>query len=476
MLLISCNCVSPVVTWRNLTAPRKWHPKWHPIFPMARLNLLTDIEILNAPRRPAHYMLGDGGNLYLRVLAGHYADKRDGKDWWFRYQSNGTRVKLALGSYTDVRTKDARQRADELRKLVDAGIDPVRKRAADDAARHVVAQQPQSINELFEDWKAKRLGIRKDHGKEVERMFVKDVLPTVGAIPIGMLRRRDLTTILDAVRLRGAKRVAGQLLGELRLFVTYAVNRELIEGDITAGLKAADWDGQTKVRKRALTEDEIRELHKKLPSSGMKATTVAAIWIMASTMCRAGAISKARWDDIDFEKRIWKAAEKSREDDEYEIYLSEFSMRYFRALKADQDALIRRKQIHDPDLDLTKYQWVFPAKNPLPTGTPQHVNEKAFSKQIYAQQVDVQMKGRVPAVGRLKLPGGKWSAHDLRRTGSTLMAKIGIDDKFRELCLNHGPKNPLDRVYNQHKYRKQMTRAWKLLGERLESLQHVAQS
>jgi integrase len=207
----------------------------------------------------------------------------------------------------------------------------------------------------------------------------------------------------------------------------------------------------------------------------MKASTVAAIWIMASTMCRAGAISKARWDDIDFEKRIWKAAEKSREDDMYEVYLSDFSIRYFHALKADQDALIRRKQILDPDLDLSKYQWIFPAKNPLPAGTPQHINEKAFSKQIYAQQVDVQMKGRVPAVGRLKLRGGKWSAHVLRRTGSTLMAKIGIDDKFRDLCLNHGPKNRLHRIYNQHKYRKQMTRAWRLLGERLETLQKIAE-
>ena len=69
-----------------------------------------------------------------------------------------------------------------------------------------------------------------------------------------------------------------------------------------------------------------------------------------------------------------------------------------------------------------------------------------------------------------------WTLHDLRRTGSTLMAAMGIDDKIRELCLNHVPQNRLDGVYNQHKYEKQMRRARKILGERLEAIQNGARS
>lgn len=443
---------------------------------MARLNLLSDIEILNAPRRPAHYMLGDGGNLYLRVLAGEFADKRDGKDWWFRYQSNGARVKLALGTYTDVRTKEARQKAAELRKLIDAGVNPADKRAEDEAERRTKASEPATVAEAFNDWKVRRLVARKDGGKEVERMFKKDVIAAIGSLPIKSVRRRDLVSILDTVHARGSKRMTGQLLNELRLFMNHAVDREWIEGDITAGLKASRWDGQTKARTRILADKEISELTAKLAKSSVKKSTASAIWIMLSTMCRVGALEAARWDDIDFKKGTWEAARKSQEEEAYTIFLSPFALSYFNSIKTDQEQLIRRKRDRGETIDAERYEWVFPAKNPRPKGTAKHVTKKTLSKQIYSYQVEKQFKNRPPAIGELKLSGGNWSAHDLRRTGSTIMARkpLGVDDNIRELCLNHGPKNPLDRVYNQNKYETEMRTAWERLGEFLRSLQSEA--
>jgi len=440
---------------------------------MARLNLLSDIEILNAPRRSAHYMLGDGGNLYLRVVAGQFATKRDGKDWWFRYQSNGARVKLALGTYTDVGTKAARDKAAKLRKLLDAGIDPKRKRAEDEVNRQATALEPQTVAEAFGDWKTRRLSARKDGGKEVERMFKKDVIPSIGTLPIKSVRRRDIVSILDTVHGRGSKRMTGQLLNELRLFVNHAVDREWIEGDITAGLKASTWDGQTKARTRVLADKEISELTKKLANSRVKKSTASAIWIMLSTMCRVGALESARWDDIDFEKRTWDAARKSQEEEEYTIFLSPFALGYFQLIKAEQEDLIRRKRERGDAVDMERYEWVFPAKNPRPSGTPKHVTKKTLSKQLYSYQVEKQHKNRPPALGELKLSGGNWSAHDLRRTGSTIMARkpLGVDDNIRELCLNHGPKNALDRIYNQNKYEAEMRLAWERLGEVLAALQ-----
>ena len=48
---------------------------------------------------------------------------------------------------------------------------------------------------------------------------------------------------------------------------------------------------------------------------------------------------------------------------------------------------------------------------------------------------------------------------------------LGIDENVRELCLNHGPRNPLDRIYNQNKYEAEMRVAWERLGEVLATLQ-----
>jgi hypothetical protein len=47
---------------------------------------------------------------------------------------------------------------------------------------------------------------------------------------------------------------------------------------------------------------------------------------------------------------------------------------------------------------------------------------------------------------------------------------LGVDDNLRELCLNHGPKNALDRIYNRNKYEAEMRLAWERLGEVLAAL------
>ncbi len=439
---------------------------------MPQLNLLKEIEILNAQRRASDYMIGDGGNLYVRVQPGKYTDKRAGKDWWFRYQFNGATKKLALGSYTDLTVKEARDKAAEMRKQLDHGIDPKRQRDRDDAERKIAEQEPQTVAEAYQVWKATRLVDRKDGGKEVHRLFTKDVLPAIGAIPLKSLRRRHLTAIFDSVKGRGAKRIVGHLLTESRLLVKFAIEREWIDSDITSVLKASNWGGQSRPRSRVLEHKEIVELRDKVSKAGLKKSTGAAIWIMLSTMCRVGALERARWKDIDFEHGTWKAARKSAGEEQYTIYLSSFAVRHFQLIKAEQDALIERKLTRGETIDEDRFQWVFPAKNPRRSGQPQHVTDKTLSKQIYSYQRKKPLKGRAPATGKLRLSGGPFSAHDLRRTGSTYMtsAEVGVEPRFRELCLDHGPKNPLDRSYDQNKYKDEMKDAWERLGAFLERL------
>lgn len=70
----------------------------------------------------------------------------------------------------------------------------------------------------------------------------------------------------------------------------------------------------------------------------------------------------------------------------------------------------------------------------------------------------------------LKLPGGKWTPHDLRRTGATLMVGLGVLPEVVERCLNHVEANRVKRIYQRHDYRAEMCHAWQLLGERLDLL------
>lgn len=68
------------------------------------------------------------------------------------------------------------------------------------------------------------------------------------------------------------------------------------------------------------------------------------------------------------------------------------------------------------------------------------------------------------------LPGGKWTPHDLRRTGATLMGSLGVHGDVIEKCLNHKEENKLKRVYQRQELKAEQAHAWRVLGDRLELL------
>src|ERR1700751_5535183 len=61
------------------------------------------------------------------------------KSWLLRYQMNGIRRDMGLGSYPDVGLKEARRRTADARRMIEAGADPiVARQAAQKAARPIL--------------------------------------------------------------------------------------------------------------------------------------------------------------------------------------------------------------------------------------------------------------------------------------------------------------------------------------------------
>ena len=52
------------------------------------------------------------------------------KSWLLRYQKNGIRRDMGLGSYPEVSLKEARQRTSDARRMIEAGRDPIGARQA----------------------------------------------------------------------------------------------------------------------------------------------------------------------------------------------------------------------------------------------------------------------------------------------------------------------------------------------------------
>lgn len=70
----------------------------------------------------------------------------------------------------------------------------------------------------------------------------------------------------------------------------------------------------------------------------------------------------------------------------------------------------------------------------------------------------------------MKLPGGGWTAHDLRRTAATMMARCGFGSDTINECLNHIQADRMARVYIQDRREAEQLKAFDALGMRLTEI------
>ena len=391
-------------------------------------------------------MIGDGANLFLRL-------RPQSRDWLFVWKADGKKHKLMLGSATALSLADAREKAREARAHVSDGRHPRVEREKRRAEQFTLDQAngalPHTVNELFETWFAKEIENRyADSGDEVRRRYEKDVAPFLGKRSPSMIAESDVVSVLDAVAGRGAKRMTGLLLADLRQMFKFAVRRKIATGNPTDDLLKKDWSGDSVERDRALSENEILLLRRQLPDAKLIPETECAIWILLGTLCRIGELSQSRWDQIVGDE-LMLPKELTKTDEPHNVVLSPFVRKQLKRLKSLNP----------------KSEWLFPAKH-----NGGAVDRKSITKQITHRQRGKPVKGRSPAVTSLRLPGGPWHIHDLRRTAATLLQKLGTPPHVIEAMLNHTEPNRMKRIYQTHKYEKEMREAWLLLGAYLDKL------
>jgi integrase len=384
----------------------------------------------------------------------------------WRYRFNGQLKDFTCGTWPAASLATIRKNRDDAERLTSEGKDPAEEGRAQKLRRQ--AEQAEAIareharisaaealrarmtvKQLFERWENLELSARKDKGAEVRRSFEKDGFPAIGEVAAEDVRRTMVASILDKVVARGARIVARNLLGDIRQMYGFAIVRGLVDHDPTSHMKRDDF-GKKVERDRVLSEDEIKELRDNLPNAGLQKSTELAIWLMLSTCCRVGELTQARWKDVDLERRVLRIPpEHTKNGKAHIVFLSEFAVQQFKAL-----------QLFNSETD-----WCFPAEN-----GKDHVDLKSIAKQVRDRQRTTAMKNRSKATATLLLSGGRWTPHDFRRSGATLMGNLGVRPDVIEKCLNHIEQNKMLRIYQRQELRAEQKQAWLLLGQRLSLL------
>lgn len=386
-------------------------------------------------------------------------------DW--RYRFDGKVKQIAVGAWPKLSLASIRTERDRLKVEVDDGSDPTERRKAErlkvkvDQLEEIEKQQKRldeivahqtrlTVRGLFEHWNEVDLVRRKDGGKEVRRMFEKDVLPKLGTLPVTDVKKGHITLVTDPLLARGVNRMAKVVFSLVRQMFRFAVDRDYIEADPTASIRKVKIGGTDTERERVLSRAEIQTLFHQLPTARLMPQTEAAVWIVLATLCRIGELSSAKWSDIDLDNRRWRIPE-TKNGKPHEIYLSDFAVEYFRKVKA----------LSNPNI-----AWVYPGRD-----HKKALSSKSITKQLGDRQRSSEpMKRRSKSTSALALPGGKWGPHDLRRTGATMMTQLHVLPDVVEHCLNHIEENRTKRVYQRHTYEHEMQVAWKALGKHLTRL------
>lgn len=428
--------------------------------PKLTVKQLEALTALDAGKR-----ISDGESLYGTVKM-----RTEGISVLFRwrYRINGTHKDFTCGTWPKDSLAEIREERKKARKMLDDGKDPAIEKHIERLKSH--AEQAEAMDKeqariseaearkgrldvrgLFARWERLELIRRKDKGAEVRRSFEKDVFPVIGHVAVEDVTRSMVAKLLYNVVERGAPIIARNLLGDMRQMFGFAIKNDWIENDPSSHLKRDDF-GRKVERERVLSETEIKALPDKLADANMADQNIATLWIMLSTCCRISEISQARWVDVDLDAAKWRIPpENAKNAKEHTVYLSSFAIEHFETL---------RRLSEDSS-------WVLPAsyKN-------SYICLKSLTKQVGDRQRGdrLPMKGRSVNTNSLALPGGKWTPHDLRRTGATMMGALGVRPDVIEKCLNHVEQNKLVRIYQRQKLQTEQAEAWRLLGERLELL------
>lgn len=410
--------------------------------------------------------LADGESMFGIVRAVKNAPEAVSVDFEWRYSFGGKVRQMRIGSWPRSTLKALRTERDRIRAELKSGIDPLANKQAKRLRRQadqIEAKQQQinrlqelaardariTIRGLFNLWQQTDLRKRKDGGSEALRAFEADVFPLVGDMAAADVTKAHIQSIIDTMLARGVKRMTERVFSDLRQLFGFAMDRDYIEVDPTARIKKHKIGGSVE-RDRVLSEPELIEFFKRLPDSGLVKSSQSALLIQLATITRIGEVLGARWEHIDFERRQWTLPE-TKNGKRHTIHLNEIALTQFEALRQHTG--------------LT--EWVFPASRMNGPVCPKTVTKQVADRQ---RGNDQPMSGRSKKTDSLTLAGGQWRPHDLRRTGATMMAELGVLPDVIEKCLNHVEQVKVKRIYQRAQYEAPMREAWRVLGERLELL------
>ncbi|NAX42269.1 MULTISPECIES: integrase domain-containing protein [unclassified Vibrio] len=375
-----------------------------------RATRLTSKAITNAKPKEKDYVLSDGDGLQLRV-------RTNGSRLWnfnYRHPITKKRINMGLGAFPELSLANARKKTIEARELVADGIDP--KEARDSKLSEMQKELEDTLLNLAKEWfERKKESVTPNYADDIWRSLELHVFPQIANTPVKDIDAPLVIDLLRPIEAKGSLETVKRLSQRLNEIMNYAANCGLVKANPLTGIRAA-FKKPKKENMAALAPDELPELMGAIANASIKRTTRCLIEWQLHTMTRPSEAAGARWDEIEWEEKIWTIpAERMKKRREHRIPLTEQMLALLEVMKPISGHRV----------------FIFPS-------------DRDPKKPCNSQTANMALK-RMGFAGRLV-------SHGLRSLASTTLNEQGFDRDLIEASLAHVDDNQVRSAYNRTDY------------------------
>jgi integrase len=300
------------------------------------------------------------------------------KTWTFRYRRDGKQKRVTLGHFPEVGLAAAYEAA----------------RAEQRGENAPVAAT--TVDDVFNVYIKRHLSTLKD-GQDREATLRKWMLAKWSGRKLAEVTKGDVRALIDSVTDAGYPVQANRVLTYTRAFLRFAMDRDFIGADPSAGIKKQTAEA---ARDRVLSDDEIKAVWKAAGHIGYPGGTL--IQMLLLTGQRRDEVRLMTWGEVDLDNALWTLpAERAKNKQAHKIPLSPPVLRLL-------DGIVKGEG-----------DWVFCS----------NLRDKPYAN----------VQRPKTTVDRLSGVTG-WNIHDLRRTAATGMGEMGIPGETIARVLNHSAR------------------------------------
>ncbi len=376
---------------------------------------LKEIQI----RQAKSGFLFDGGGLYLEVTSAGT------KRWRFKYRFAGKPRLLSLGNYPTLSLAEAREKRDQLRRILAAGSDPAVVREFERNAKE------NTFEAVAEEWfAAKMLRMSESHRERVRRRLEADVYPWLGSKPVHEIIPPQALDVVKRIANRGAVETAHRVLGIISQVFRYAVATGRVTSDPCRDLRGALDRKSDPQHFSAITDpDQFGRLLVAIDNYRGGLVVRTALRLAPLLAVRPGELRRMEWEHVNFDTAEWR----------YEVTKT----RMLHIVPLARQAVALLKELH-PLTGLGRY--VFPNAKTPDGSRPMSEN------------------GVLTALRTLGYEKTEMTGHGFRASFRTIGAEVlGFPVEMLEHQLAHNVRDPLGRAYNRTTYlpqRREMMQRW----------------